>query len=323
MQAGRIAIVRLKRATPTRLSRDGPILAKMTTLAAFHDAAYYAYTPLGYIMFFPLHDNIPARRIPVVTYLLVVINILAFVWVSQLSPHAQEILAYEHGFVPARIRQLVHPDTVVRVQVNVVIHNMFEGDTIGQRGLELSSDQWQIALSLLTCMFFHASWLHLLTNMWFLWLFGDSVEGRLGPFPFLFLYLVGGIIASLCHWAVVPTSLTPVIGASGAIAGILGAYVVTWPLARVSTFVFLVIFFTVIDIPAMVVLGVWFVAQVIAGQQSLHHPGVQAVAWWSHVGGFLAGMTIMPILSLLFAKNTDGEEFDPQEEDGASLMLGP
>jgi membrane associated rhomboid family serine protease len=294
----------------------------MTTLAVFHAAAYYAYTPLGYSMFFPLHDNIPARRIPVVTYLLVVINILAFVWVSQLSSHQQEVLAYEHGFVPARIRQLVHPEPVI-VQVNVVIHNVFEGDLIAPRALELAPDRWRIGLSLLTCMFFHASWLHLLTNMWFLWLFGDSVEGRLGPFPFLFLYLAGGVIASLCHWAIVPASLTPVIGASGAIACILGAYVVTWPLARVSTFVFLVFFFTVIDVPAMIVLGVWFVVQVIAGHQSLHTAGVQAVAWWSHVGGFLAGMALMPILNFLFARNIDEQELELPEDDGDSLTLGP
>ena len=269
-------------------------------------------------MFFPLHDNIPAKRIPVVTYLLVAINVSAFVWVSQMPTLPQEVLAHEYGFVPARMRQLAHPQPIF-VPVNVVIHDAFEGDYPEQRALELAPNRWQIGRSLLTCMFLHASWLHLLTNMWFLWLFGDNVEDRLGPLPFLFLYLFGGLIASLTHWAIGPGSLVPVIGASGAIAGILGAYAVTWPLARISTFVFLVVFFTVIDVPAMVVLGVWFAAQVIAGQESLHHSGAGGVAWWSHVGGFLAGMTIMPFLSLLFAGKTKVEETGRQEAEDSPL----
>ena len=166
-----------------------------------------------------------------------------------------------------------------------------------QRNLELAPDSRQIWLSLLTCMFMHGSWMHLLGNMWFLWLFGNNVEDRLGPPAYLFLYLVGGLIASAAHWRVDPTSTTPIIGASGAIAAVLGAYAVTWPWARVSTLVFLVIFVTIIDVPALVVLGVWFVAQVMAGQESLHAGGAGGVAWWAHVGGFLAGMVLMPVLS--------------------------
>jgi hypothetical protein len=273
-------------------------------------------------MFFPLFDNIPAKRIPVVTYLLVAINVSAFVWVSQLPTYAQEVVAYELGFVPARIAQLAHPEAIPE-PVSVVVHDSFGGDYIDQRPLYLKPVPWQIGRSLLTCMFLHASWLHLLTNLWFLWLFGDNVEDRLGPLPFLFLYLFGGLIASLTHWAIAPASITPVIGASGAIAGILGAYAVTWPLARISTFVFLVVFFTVIDVPAMIVLGVWFVAQVIAGQESLHHSGAGGVAWWSHVGGFLAGMTIMPFLSLLFARKTKVEETGRQEAEDSPLAVEP
>ena len=267
-------------------------------------------------MFFPLHDNIPAKRVPVVTYLLIAVNVLAFLWLSRLPSLSQEILAYEHGFVPARLGQLVHPQPVF-VPVNVSVHEPFQGDYFARRMWELAPEPRQIGMSLLTCMFLHASWLHLLTNMWFLWLFGDNVEDRLGPLPFLFLYLLGGLIAALSHWAIAPASITPVIGASGAIAGILGAYAVTWPLARISTFVFLVVFFTVIDVPAMIVLGVWFVAQVIAGQESLHHAGASRVAWWSHVGGFLAGMTIMPFLSLLFARKTKDEETGRQGAEDA------
>jgi membrane associated rhomboid family serine protease len=300
---------------------DVPKLAGMYTLAEFHVPAYYSITPLERSMFFPLHDNIPAKRIPVVTYLLVAINVLTFIWVDQMGPYQQEVLVYEHGFVPARMKQLVRPQPIF-VHVNAMAYDAFQGEYQVKQSLPLAPSRRQIGMSLLTCMFFHASWLHLLTNMWFLWLFGDNVEDRLGPLPFLFLYLVGGLIASLCHWAIGPNSLVPVIGASGAIAAILGAYAVTWPLARVSTFVFLVVFFTVIDVPAMVVLGVWFVAQVLAGQASLHQLGATRVAWWSHVGGFLAGMAIMPLLSLLFARTTAKDETAERGAQDSPPALG-
>jgi membrane associated rhomboid family serine protease len=271
-------------------------------------------------MFFPLHDNIPAKRLALVTYVLMTINVLAFVWVSRLPSLPQEVWAYQHGFVPARIAQLGHPQPIF-VPVNVLVHEPFRGDYYQRRALELAPDPKQIAASLLTCMFLHASWLHLLTNMWFLWLFANAVEGRLGPVPFLFLYLFCGVMASLTHWAIAPNSITPVIGASGAIAGVLGAYAVTWPLARISTFIFLVVFFTVIDIPAIIVLGVWFAVQVIAGQAALGHSWVGGVAWWSHVGGFMAGMAIMPLLSLLFARKAGGEGTLCQAAPVADLPL--
>jgi membrane associated rhomboid family serine protease len=268
-------------------------------------------------MFFPLHDNIPARRVPMITYVLVTVNCLAFLWVSRLPSFSQELVAYELGFVPARIGQLTHGEDI-SVPINVLVHDPFEGDHYEPRELVLSARLRQVAMSLLTCMFLHASWLHLLTNMWFLWLFGDNVEDRLGPLPFLFLYLVGGLIASLTHWAIAPGSLTPVIGASGAIAGILGGYAVTWPLARISTFVVLIVFFTIIDVPAMVVLGVWFVAQVFAAQASLHQPGAGGVAWWSHVGGFLTGMALMPLLSALFARRDEETRTEVANEENAT-----
>jgi membrane associated rhomboid family serine protease len=141
--------------------------------------------------------------------------------------------------------------------------------------------------------------MHLLSNMWFLWLFGNNVEDRLGAFFYLFLYLLGGLIASAMHWAIDPTSTIPVIGASGAIAAVLGAYAVTWPWARVSCLVVLVVFVTIIDVPALLVLGVWFVAQVLSGQEALRHAGGGGVAWWAHVGGFLAGMALMPPLNAM------------------------
>jgi len=249
-------------------------------------------------MFIPFHDNNPIRRTPVMTYALVAINVLVFLWMSRLPEMRQQMLAYEHGFVPARILQLGQPHPIF-VPIHVAVFDPLWGAHMEERALELAPDSRQIWLSLLTCMFMHGSWMHLLGNMWFLWLFGNNVEDRLGPIGYLFLYLVGGLIASAAHWRVDPTSITPIIGASGAIAAVLGAYAVTWPWARVSTLVFLVIFVTIIDVPALVVLGVWFVAQVMAGQQSLHAAGSGGVAWWAHVGGFLAGMVLMPVLSVI------------------------
>jgi membrane associated rhomboid family serine protease len=125
----------------------------------------------------------------------------------------------------------------------------------------------------------------------------------------VFLYVLGGLLASAAHWWVNPDSTMPVIGASGAIAAVLGAYAITWPWARVSTLVFLVVFVTIIDVPALVVLGAWFFMQLLMGQQSWHNAASGGVAWWAHVGGFLAGVLLMPVLSLL-AGGSSGHEND-------------
>ena len=164
---------------------------------------------------FPLYDSNPIERTPVVTYALVAINVLVFLWASRLPEWGQQELAYQRGFVPARIMQLSQPHPMF-VPVDVVVENPFWGQQLVQRQIELDPKPRQIWLSLLTCMFLHGSWWHLLGNMWFLWLFGDNVEDRLGPLLYLFLYLLGGVIASLSHWVVEPNSFMPVIGASGA-----------------------------------------------------------------------------------------------------------
>lgn len=251
---------------------------------------------------FPLYDNNPTEHTPLVTYLLVAINVLVFFWMSRMPDLRQEVLAYQHGFVPARIKQLSQPNAPnawINIPVRVAVHDPIWGQRVEQGEIRLAPNPRQVWLSLLTCMFMHGSWMHLLSNMWFLWLFGNNVEDRLGPFFYIFLYLLGGLIASALHWAIAPDSTVPVIGASGAIAAVLGAYAIEWPWARVSCLVILVVFVTIIDVPALLVLGVWFVAQVLAGQESLRHAGGAGVAWWAHVGGFLAGVALMPPLSAL------------------------
>jgi membrane associated rhomboid family serine protease len=258
---------------------------------------------------FPLYDNNPTERTPVITFALVAINVLVFLWMNRMPELQQEVMAYQHGFVPARILQLRQP-VPIRVPINVAVQDTFWGERVEQRAIELQPSRSQIGLSLITCMFLHGGWMHLLGNMWFLWLFGNNVEDRLGAFLYLFLYLLGGFLASGLHWVMDPTSTMPIIGASGAIAAVLGAYAVTWPWARVSCLIFLVIFVTIIDIPALIVLGMWFVLQVMEGQRSLHAANSGGVAWWAHVGGFLAGMFLMPPLSAMFGRSPSNKNVE-------------
>jgi len=246
-------------------------------------------------MFIPLHDDNPTRRTPVVTFLVIGLNVLVQLWSSHLNPVEQQLFAYRYGFVPARIMQLSHKEPVY-APLRVEKLHLFWGPYVEEHLVRLDPQPRQICLSLITCMFLHGGWLHLIGNMWFLWLFGNNVEDRLGPVRYLVLYLGGGLIAGLSHWAVTPQSLVPVIGASGAVAAVLGAYAITWPWARVSVLMVLVIFLTVIDVPALFVLGIWFIAQVLAGQESLREASLGGVAWWAHVGGFLAGVAVMPLL---------------------------
>jgi len=205
------------------------------------------------------------------------------------------LMTYRRGFVPARISQLTDPKPITVPVDRVVWNPHFGRPQVDRKFLRLPPNRREIIASLLTCMFLHGGWMHLLGNMWFLWIFGNNVEDRLGPLPFLFIYLFGGILASGSHWMVEPGSMIPVIGASGAIATILGAYAVTWPWARVRTLVFLFIFVTIIDLPALLVLGVWFVGQLLAGGSGAGGN----VAWWAHIGGFVAGMIMMPLASSL------------------------
>ena len=176
----------------------------------------------------------------------------------------------------------------------------------------LPPDRGEIYFSLISCMFMHGGLMHLAGNMWFLWLFGNNVEDRLGPGLFLFFYLLGGLLGSGCHWMLQdPNSLTPLIGASGAVATVLGAYAVTWPWARVHTLVFIIIFVTIIDLPALFVLGTWFLLQIWEAQKGVVGP---QVAWWAHIGGFLAGMILMPLLSS--GEEDEEEESQPVDDVG-------
>jgi membrane associated rhomboid family serine protease len=244
-------------------------------------------------MIFPFRDDVPAHRTPLVTYAIIIINVVVLVWLSRLPPLEQTEVACRRGFIPVRLAQLAQQQAF-QLQVPVP----------AARGLpprvlvvNLPPDRGAIYSSLITTMFLHGGWIHMIGNMWFLWIFGDNVEDRLGHFGYAVLYLAGGVLASLCHWFMQPGSTVPVIGASGAVAAVLGAYTITWPFARVHSLVFLVIFFTVIELPALVVLGFWFIEQLLAARAIEHRLATEGVAWWAHVGGFLAGMALMQVLS--------------------------
>jgi len=251
-------------------------------------------------MLFPFHDDNPTERTPVVTYALIAINLAAFLATSRLPPVERQLLVYRRGFVPARIAQLAEPKPIAVPIDRVVWNPRHNRPEVDRKFLRLQPNRREIAASVVTCMFLHGGWMHLLGNMWFLWIFGNNVEDRLGAVPFLGVYLLGGILASGSHWMVEPGSVSPVIGASGAVATILGAYAVTWPWARVRTLVFLFIFVTIIDLPALLVLGAWFVGKLLAGGSAVGGN----VAWWAHIGGFVAGVVMMPLVSSLIGVGT-------------------
>lgn len=251
-------------------------------------------------MLFPYRDDAPVHRTPYVTYGLIAANVISLVVLSQVSAEKLEIYVARRGFVPARVAQLFNPNLLV--QVNLGGADMpapgwlRPPQALLQPVVQLPPNRGEILLSLITAMFIHGGWLHLLSNMWYLWIFGDNIEDRLGHGAFASFYLLGGVLASLCHWAVDPLSTVPVVGASGAIAAVLGAFAITHPTANVRCLLFLVIFVTVIDLPALAVLGFWFVQQLLEGFGALELGTGGGVAWWAHVGGFIAGLMLMPLL---------------------------
>jgi membrane associated rhomboid family serine protease len=244
----------------------------------------------------PLYDHNPTQRTPYVTLLLIVVNTAVMVWLASLSEVDQQIAAIEHGFIPARIAQLSnHRNLEVPVKEVVQVHDGFGRPQLAVRvvdKIDLAPSRSQTALSVLTTMFMHGGWMHLVGNMWFLWIFGNNVEDRLGHVLYMVFYLVGGLLATASHWAYDPSSTTPVIGASGAASTILGAYAVTWPKATVTTLVFFG-FITTVEVPALVWLGIWFGGQLLDAFANRD----LGVAVWAHIGGFVAGAILMPILS--------------------------
>jgi membrane associated rhomboid family serine protease len=217
----------------------------------------------------PLKDDQASYSTPYVNWFLIGLNILIFLFQATLDPRSSKLLAQQFGEVPSHLAAFV----------------------AGSHRYSLP----QVVLPFFTSMFLHGGWAHVLGNMWFLYIFGDNVEDYLGHFKYLVFYLMSGLIAMGTQVAIYPHSNVPTIGASGAIAGVLGAYFVLYPRARVLTWFFVFILY----IPAWFVLGEWFVMQFLYGTASLSAAqagrDLGGVAFWAHVGGFVAGMLMIKL----------------------------
>jgi membrane associated rhomboid family serine protease len=245
-------------------------------------------------MLFPLYDLNPHRRFPWLTLLIIGINVAVTAWMSTLPDVEQAELVIRYGFVPARLTQLDRGQPVVAPLITV---DPFTGQQKRHPNVKLSTASADVYPTFLTTMFMHGGWIHLLTNMWMLWVFGNNIEDRLGHFMYLAFYMTGGLVATLCYWFSDPNSGMPVVGASGAVAAVLGGYAITFPTAKVRTLIFLVII-TILDLPALLVLGIWFALQLFSGVMGLWGVVLEPVAFWAHIGGFVAGMFLMPLLSI-------------------------
>jgi membrane associated rhomboid family serine protease len=245
-------------------------------------------------MLFPLYDLNPHRRFPWLTLLIIGINVAVTGWMSSLPDREQAEIAIGYGFVPQR---LTHLDSGKPVNAEVITVDPFTGEKKKHIDLKLSTAKSDVFPTMFTTMFLHGGWIHLLTNMWMLWVFGNNIEDRLGHLIFVAFYLMGGLLATMCYWVTDPNSTMPVVGASGAVAAVLGGYAVTYPTAKVRTLVFFVII-TIIDMPALLVLGIWFVLQLFSGVMGLWGVVLEPVAFWAHIGGFVVGMLLMPVLSI-------------------------
>lgn len=244
---------------------------------------------------FPLYDDNPTHRTPVITYAIIAINVLVQIYMALLPLDRQQFTVFDHGFIPARVGQLASGKTII-VPFERLAVDRRSGDVVKlKQPYEMPADRADIVSTLFTCMFLHGGWMHLLGNMWFLKIFGNNIEDRLGHVPYLVFYLVGGLLASFGHWLQDPSSVVPVIGASGAVAAILGAYAVTYPHARIHTLIFLIVFVTFWELPALFVLGAWFVGQLLSAQQDLVSGTGQGVAFVAHIAGFVAGAALMPL----------------------------
>ena len=210
----------------------------------------------------PLKDDNPTRTFPFVTILIIVTNIVVYIYQLTLGQKAETLFILRAGAIPYEIIHFadIHPLAFIPPP-----------------------------LTLFSAMFIHGGFLHVAGNMLYLWIFGDNIEDRLGHFRFIVFYLLSGLIASLAHIIILPNSAIPMIGASGAIAGVLGAYFLLYPRAHVLTLVFFFFFVDIIRIPALVFLGLWFVFQILSSGAG------GGIAWYAHIGGFIGGAVLVKL----------------------------
>jgi membrane associated rhomboid family serine protease len=230
---------------------------------------------------FPLHDDNPTLSVPVVTYALVALNAAAwFLLQGAGGEPSLGVSVCRLGLIPGELLGLVPAGTRVALDTNLFC--------------ELDPASANV-LSPLTSMFLHGGWLHILGNMWFLWVFGNNVEDSMGPLRFVAFYLLSGLGAAAAQVVSHPASAVPMVGASGAIGGVMGAYAVLYPRARVEMLIVLGFYVTRAAVPAVFVLGYWFLLQVLGGLPAIEAEG-GGVAFWAHVGGFLSGVALCFVL---------------------------
>lgn len=220
---------------------------------------------------FPLRDKIPSRSFPFVTIAIILFNILVYFYQLTLGNELGDFIR-NFGIIPNSFASL---QDVPVANWHMLIPNLF------------------------TSMFIHGGLLHLLGNLWYLWIFGDNVEDFFGHVPFFLFYLASGLAGALTHIYFNLNSTIPTIGASGAIAGIMGAYIMLYPRSKITTIIFIIIYFTVAEIPALFFLGFWILLQFIYAAFTVASGGAAGgVAWWAHVGGFAFGMTLTLLLKI-------------------------
>ncbi len=252
-------------------------------------------------MFFPLKDENPTTRPPIVTIGLMVICVLVFLLEIASGQQGMQQIIYQFGLIPSVL--------------------------LGLNELPPNLDVIPAGATLITSMFLHGGWMHLIGNMWFLWIFGNNIEDELGHGRFLLFYLISGLGAAALQIIIGPNSDIPMVGASGAISGVLGAYMVLYPRAKILTLVFLGFFITMMRITAIWFLGIWFGMQLLYGLASAGGTG-GGIAWWAHIGGFLAGVGLLYILRQKRARTVGTPKRSafrppPSNSDDDNIKRGP
>lgn len=239
----------------------------------------------------PIRDNIPRVTPPIAVAVIIAVNVLAFLYAKSLEPRSLGHLFHLFGVVPARF---------------------FNPEWAHWAGYP-ATEGWP----LLTYMFLHGGWLHIILNMWMLWIFGDNIEDVTGHGGFILFYLLCGLAAVGLHMVFEQGSPMPVIGASGAVAGVMGAYIVLYPHGRVLTLVPIIVIPLFFRFPSYIFLGVWFLSQIISGVSATAREAHE-VAWWAHVGGFVAGIVLIRWFRrrghCRYCYNPDTKDYDPESD---------
>src|SRR5215207_1665563 len=212
----------------------------------------------------PLYDTVRSRKFPLINLILILANVLAFLYEAQMDPSTLKGFIFTWGLIP----------------------------------INLLSDPSSAWTNIFTSMFLHGGWFHIINNMWVLFIFGDNVEARMGGIRYLIFYLLGGTVAGLLQTYVLPSSEDPMIGASGAVAGVLGAYLILFPRSRIASLVPILFIFTLIEIPSFIFLLFWFVSQLYSGLFAIQGGGTSGIAWWAHLGGFIFGVIMVSFFTI-------------------------